>query len=271
MSEKLNFWEDLGLFVAVAREGGLSSASRVTGRSAATLGRRMRALERSIGKELFIRHTHGYTLTEQAEQLLTELLPVEATIARLGGDDHDDALPLVKLSAGTWTTLGLVERLDEIIGSPADVRLRFVSGEAVLSIPRREVVIGFRNQRPDQHGLAGRRLRRVEFAPYALPDAPDRWVSVTIDTPSAHWMSRSIDNSKVVCEVNSPRTAMDLALAGKGIALLPTFVGDAESSLIRKGDTIEELAHDQWIVVHQDDRKLAEVRRTVDRLFAVLA
>lgn len=83
-------------------------------------------------------------------------------------------------------------------------------------------------------------------------------------------MNRAIDNAKVLCEVTSPRTSLDLALIGQGIALLPTFIGDASPSLIRKGGTIEELAHDQWVVVHQDDRKLAEVRRTLDRLFAVL-
>lgn len=49
MSEAKAGWDDLHLFLAVAREGGLSPAARATGRSAATLGRRMLALERAMG------------------------------------------------------------------------------------------------------------------------------------------------------------------------------------------------------------------------------
>ena len=63
MNETISNWDDLHLFLAVAREGGLSPAARLTGRSAATLGRRMLALERSMGRELFVRHERGYELT----------------------------------------------------------------------------------------------------------------------------------------------------------------------------------------------------------------
>ena len=56
MDETSAGWDDLHLFLAVAREGGLSPAARATGRSAATLGRRMLALERAMGRELFVRH-----------------------------------------------------------------------------------------------------------------------------------------------------------------------------------------------------------------------
>ncbi len=73
MDETRASWDDLHLFLAVAREGGLSPAARTTGRSAATLGRRMLALERSIRRELFVRHERGYELTADARELLAEL------------------------------------------------------------------------------------------------------------------------------------------------------------------------------------------------------
>ncbi|MEM5473957.1 LysR family transcriptional regulator [Hoeflea sp. AS60] len=269
MNETKISWDDLHLFLAVAREGGLSPAARVTGRSAATLGRRMLALERSLGRELFVRHERGYEMTEEARKLLDDLAEVETRIARLPASSDSKDRPLVKVSAGTWTTLALLEGLDDITGEPADIRIRFVSAEATLDIQHREVVIGFRNQRPTQDGLAGRKLSRVEFAPFARKDAPERWIKVLADTPSARWLDRMIGND-AVCEVTSPRNSLDLALAGKGIALLPTFLGDRQSGLKRAGGTIPELDHDQWIVTHHDDRHLPEVRRTIDRLCQVL-
>lgn len=262
-------WDDLNLFLAVAREGGLSPAARTTRRSAATLGRRMHALERSMGRELFIRHDRGYEMTAEARMLLDELTDIESRIIRLTAPPDAEDRPLVKVSAGTWTTLALLRDIDQITGTPADIRLRFISAENILDIPRREVVIGFRNHRPVDTGLAGRKLARVEFAPYARTPSPERWIKVLADTPSARWLDRTIGKD-VLCEVSAPRNGLDLALAGKGIALLPTFVGDQESGLQRVGGTVAELAHDQWIVTHQDDRHLPEVRRTIDRLCRVL-
>lgn len=269
MNEMKVDWDDLHLFLAVAREGGLSPAAKVTQRSAATLGRRMLALERAMGRELFVRHDRGYEMTSEARKLLEELTEIEARIVRLTARPDAKERPLVKVSAGTWTTLALLEKLDEITGQPADIILRFISAETTLDMPRREVVIGFRNRRPTEESLAGRNLSRVEFAPYARTGAPERWIKVLADTPSARWLDKTIGND-AVCEVNAPRNSLDLALAGNGVALLPTFIGDGQKGLKRTGGTIPELAHDQWIVTHQDDRHLPEVRRTIDRMCRVL-
>ena len=269
MDEMNADWGDLRLFLAVAREGGLSPAARSTGRSPATLGRRMLSLERSLGQDLFIRHERGYELTAQGRELMAELSEIEARITRITAAPGDTARPLVKISAGTWTTLMLLDSLDEITGTPPDVKLRFVSAEAAFDIAHREIAIGIRNARPTDISLAGRSLSRVEFAPYAMAGAPDRWIKVLADTPSARWLDKRI-GSDAVCEVNAPRNSLDLALAGKGIALLPSFIGDRQNKLERAGDTIPELSHDQWLVTHQDDRHLPAVRRTIDRLCDVL-
>ena len=262
-------WDDLDLFLAVAREGGLSPAARVTGRSAATLGRRMHALERALGRELLVRHDRGYELTADGRSFFEELSSIERRIARLTQSASTAFRPLVKVSAGTWTTLALLDRFEDLVGAPPDVRLRFISAEHTLDIRHRETVIGFRNRSPTEEGLAGRKLARVEFAPYARSDASDRWIKVLADTPSARWLDRKVGDD-AVCEVNSPRNCLDLALAGIGIALLPTFIGDRQQEIDRAGPVVSELSHDQWIVTHQDDRHLPEVRRTIDRMCVVM-
>ena len=269
MDEKALEWSDLLLFLAIAREGGLSPASKITGRSPATLGRRMLALERATGRELFIRHDRGYELTVDAQVFVAELNEIETRINRLTAPPSQVTRPLVKVSTGTWTTLFLLENVEKITGEPADVRLRFVSSENVLDIARREVVIGVRNARPTEDNLVARKMSRIEFAPYATSKEPDRWIRVMANTPSANWVGKKVGNDAVY-EVNAPRNALDLALMGKGIALLPTFIGERQTSLHKVGASIPELAHDRWLVTHQDDRHLPEVRRTIDRLYHLL-
>ena len=269
MNEKPRSWDDLVLFLAVAREGGLSAASQTTGRSAATLGRRMLALERALGTDLFVRNATGYELTAAGRELVPELDAIDARLDRLFSGARRRRAPPVKVSAGTWTTLALLDELDRLLGDPPDVRLQFVSTETVLDIAHRETVIGIRNERPSATGLAVRRLRPVEFAPYATANAPERWIQPLVDTPSARWI-KGLGTDRIVCEVSSPRNALDLALAGKGIAVLPTFIGDARAPLERAGEPIGTLSHEQWIVIHQDDRERPEVRRAIDRLYQVL-
>lgn len=263
-------WSDLAAFAAIARHGGLSAAAREIGSSPPTLGRRMRVLERQLGRELFVRRTHGYELTDEGRQLRAQLAPAEAIIARATLPAPKDALPVVRIAAGTWTILAIVEYLQMLTGQPEDLKLRLLQGEDVLSIPRREASIGFRSQRPTQDGLAGRKLRRVEFAPYAAPGGADRWIVVRAGTPSSDWVMERCGAGGGV-ETDTPRLALDLALGGLGKAVLPTFIGDSQPGLEPLSPKIPELGHDQWLVTHDEDRHLPEVRRVLDRLSEVFA
>lgn len=264
-------WNDLSAFLAVARHGGLAAAARAHGSSAPTLGRRMRALERQLACELFVRRTHGYDLTEAGRRLRDDLEAAEATILRATAPAAD-TVPTVRLAAGTWTTLVLAGNLATLAGDPPDIRIAFVQGEDMLSLSRREAAIGLRAGRPTEAGLAGRKLRPVAFAPYATADASDRWIVVRGTAPSARWVAERCDDP--ACETTAPRLALDLALNGAGKALLPTFIGDAHlgdaRNLERVGPVVEELSHEQWLVTHDDDRHLPEVRKAIDRIVKLL-
>ncbi|RBO84753.1 LysR family transcriptional regulator [Marinomonas aquiplantarum] len=264
MIEKNMDWNDLKFFLAVARHGGLSAAAKQCQRSPATLGRRMYELEKQMQQELFIRQDRGYLLTADGQKLLSELTQIEALILRQTSPP-ETSRPLVKISAGSWTTLALIQHLDEFIGSPPDLLLRFVSEEKKLAISHREIVIGFRNQRPTEESLVCRKLAKVEFAPYSTKNAPNSWIKVIANTPSAQWLDQQ-KHLDIICETNAPRNSLDLALASKGIAVLPTFIGDTQTSLHRIDNIIEELSHDQWLVTHHEDRYLPEVRRLIQRI-----
>ena len=46
--------------------------------------------------------------------------------------------------------------------------------------------------------------------------------------------------------------------------VLPCFVGNLEPELTQSGLAIASLSHDQWLVVHGEDRNHPPVRHTVD-------
>lgn len=259
-------WDDLKLFLAVARAGGLSGAALATGKSAPTLGRRMLALEAVTGGELFHRRARGYELTEQGTALLNQVVDLEAQILPLDRSADSGGGVLVKVSAGTWMTHILCQSIQTILKGHESARLRFISSEHVLDIAHRETVIGIRNHRPEQNGLACRRIGRVQFAGYAHGKNVKPWVRVVGKTPSALWLAGK-PRDALNLEVTAPRNALDLACAGVARALLPTFIGDAQQGLIRVTAPIAELTHDQWLVTHQDERFRPEVRITIDRIY----
>lgn len=68
-------WDDLRIFLAVARAESLSGAGRRLGMDASTVGRRIARLEQAVGGALFAKTPQGYTLTAEGGRLVA---PAEA-------------------------------------------------------------------------------------------------------------------------------------------------------------------------------------------------
>ena len=63
-------WDDLKVFLVVAREESLSAAGRVLRIDPATVGRRIARLEAALGASLFLKSPQGYALSAAGERLL---------------------------------------------------------------------------------------------------------------------------------------------------------------------------------------------------------
>src|SRR5262245_2596305 len=65
-------WNDLRYFLAVARDGSIGAAARRLGVDPSTVQRRLRALEQATGRSLVERKGHGYTLTKEGNELVSQ-------------------------------------------------------------------------------------------------------------------------------------------------------------------------------------------------------
>ena len=63
-------WDDLQVFLAIARAGRLSTAARRLGVEHTTVARRLAVLEDELGVPLFYRTTTGYLLTPHGQNVL---------------------------------------------------------------------------------------------------------------------------------------------------------------------------------------------------------
>ena len=63
-------WDDMRIFLAVARDGSLSAAARHLKVTQPTVGRRLGQLEADLGARLFDRLPDGFVPTQAGEELL---------------------------------------------------------------------------------------------------------------------------------------------------------------------------------------------------------
>lgn len=73
-------WDDLRVFLAVARGESLSAAGRWLKIDPATVGRRIARLEEAMGARLFAKGPQGYKISEEGERLLTHAEQVETAM-----------------------------------------------------------------------------------------------------------------------------------------------------------------------------------------------
>lgn len=269
-------WEDIRLFILVARAGGLNGAAKSGQTSPATLGRRMLSLERQTGRNLFIRRQTGYALTEDGRQLLDIVVSMEAgsrSINNWLSSAHQ--LPKVRISAGTWTSEFLCENFARLWSVEDRFHLAFEATEKRLDIAHREVDIGLRNKQPEEISLASQKIGRVAMGAFCARNADKasrkRWIGLTSDrhqTSSMRWLA---DNKvDVVAWANTPRTCYGMMNAGIGVGIIPCFAGDRDPALERVADPIVELEQNQWLVMHDESRDQPEIRTVLDRLSALL-
>lgn len=271
-------WDDLRLFLDVARLGGLSAATSTTGLSAATLGRRVTALEQQIGEPLFVRRQTGYQLTPAGEELLRRAEDVEAAMLDLTRwRDGAVGKRIVRVSAGTWTSAFLARRIGELWHVDDGIRVELATAYPKLDIGRRAADLGIRSERPVDPNLAGRQVGRVAHAIYSglnLINGIEAglFVGTTGDAAniaSARWLMAH-HGDRIGVRGNDVQSVRELVAAGAGLSVFPCFVGDSDDRLVRVATPIPELDTEQWLVSHHEDRHRPEVRLVADRIAKLL-
>ncbi|OJF93439.1 LysR family transcriptional regulator [Pararhizobium antarcticum] len=270
-------WDDLKLFFQVASEGGLAGAAAVAGLSAPTIGRRMLALERTMGRSLFMRSQQGYRLAPDGEVLLLHVETLRKTVSDITRW-HGDAftLPIVSIGGDIWLGGFVAERAMELRGKTDGFRLcckRLLPDD---NLTFRHGMIAMFYEQPQSGNFAVSKSVTMAYCVYRAED--ERWntdlpwisIGTEVAASSAEkWVFRNHEQD-IHSWTNAPELLPKLIAAGAGRGVLPIFLGDTLPGLIRDGEPIAELTHPVWLTVNDDDRQRPEVRLTLDRLTDLL-
>jgi len=280
-------WSDLKLFLAIARFGTLGAAARSLGLTQPTMGRRLRALEASLGQTLFQRTTDGFVLTDEgtavfagAERIEEEALAMERVLA--GGSRQLDGF--LRLSSSDWFGAHVLSPvLAEFSQVHPKVEIELLTDSRLLNLSRREADLVFRIRPFTEAEVISRKLIHIEYGLYIRRGAPHpeagdgtgaRLISMDeafSDMPDVGWLQRLLPRANTVMRSNSRDVQAALCANGAGLAVLPRPLGDslAVVELVDLGEPPP--GRDTWVGYHRDMKRLARLRALLDLVIERLA
>ena len=283
-------WDDLRLFLAVAREGQMLGAANRMGISQARLSRHIAALETAIGARLFDRTTRGSALTadgtalfETAERMEAEVL---AGTARLRGRDAIAGTIRIGTPDGFGSAF-LAPRLGRFRDAYPDLRIQLVPVPRSFSLSEREADLAIMVGRPDKGRLRAKKLVDYSLGLYAAHDYLVRaGRPETIDALRAHTLIGYVDDLIYSPELNYAQefardwtsdievsTAIgqfEAVKAGAGIGICHDFMAADSDGLIRLFPDLS-VTRSYWIVWHENQAVERRVHAVVDMLDLIVA
>lgn len=287
-------WQDIQIFLEVARSERLTDAARRLGLDHSTLSRRTRRFEQALNTQLFERSTHGYHLTEAGQQLLAHAEEMARHAFEAGEsltDKNHQISGQIRLGVtegfGTWVIAPLLSAFCE---RHPGVTLDLLALPRVVNLSRHEADLAITVERPVSPGLVisrlcdyrlrlygsegylarhGRPKRLAELGEHRLVGYVDDLIfseqlsyleplldPAVIGHPGPHFAMRS----------TSVTTQHAACLHGAGLAVLPCFMASASETLVNVLADKVAIERQFWITARQEQRRLARVRLLWDFL-----
>jgi DNA-binding transcriptional LysR family regulator len=276
-------WDDVRVFLAIARQGSMRAAGRALGLSQPTIARRLAAFEATFSRAtLFDRLPEGLRLNAVGEQLVPAAESVEdamLTLERRRAATSPMSNGTVRVSTGECAAGFLARCLSEptTTALPAGITLELVDTRQTKSLVRREADMALRHEPPESGDFYVTKAGTFACSIYRRRGVDAAaWVTYTDEQAHyapARWVQRQADETgkPVVLRASSMLMHLEAIRAGTGRGVLPCYVGDGHPLLERLRPPIPEIAADYWIIVHRDLRRAALVRSAIDWMKAQFA
>ncbi|MEN3147252.1 LysR family transcriptional regulator [Neorhizobium sp. IRAMC:178] len=279
-------WDDVRMFLAVARTGQILAASRRLGINHATLGRRVTALEEDLRTRLLIRRTNGCELTAEgevffraAERMETEMLAAQASTGRI------DAAIAGTVRIGAPDGFGvsfLASRLGRLTRRHPELKLQLVPVPRSFSLSQREADIAITIERPEQGRLVSSKLTDYTLGLYASQTYLDQagtpqtvealkshprigYVEDLIFSPSLNFTGEVMRDWDASFEISSAIGQTEAVRSGAGIGILHDYVARQYPELVRVlPETV--IRRSYWTTYHETTRDLMRLRTVVEFL-----
>ena len=272
-------WDDIRIFLAVARAGQILGAARRLGINHATVARRINALEAELRAQLLTRRPSGAELTRAGEDFLiaAERMEAEMLGARaLVGDASVSISGTVRVGAPDGFGVAfLAPRLGELTSRHPDLMIELVPVPRSFSLSRREADVAVTVERPEHGRLVAAKLVDYALGLYAsktyferrgMPDTEADlsahsligYVEDLLASPSLNYAPEFFRGWKAGFSVSSALGQLEAVRSGAGIGILHRFIARAHPDLVPVLPQ-KTISRAYFIVYHESMRKLRRI------------
>ncbi|MBI1217549.1 MAG: LysR family transcriptional regulator [Rhodobacteraceae bacterium] len=279
-------WDDLRVFLAVARAESLSRAGRVLKIDPATVGRRVARLEEALGARLFTKGPQGYALTEEGTRLLDHAVRTEQAVAGALEEVRGGAGQLsgqIRIGAPDGcATYVLPQVVAAICDDNPGLEVQIVALPRVFNLSKREADMAIAVSRPE----AGR-LTVQKITDYHLHLAANRAylarhpaITGTADLKHHRFVGYIADMifdkeldylgevgaGPVPLASNSVTVQLNWVRQGAGVAVVHDFALPTAPEAVRVLADQVALTRAFYLIRHADDRRVERLNRFADLL-----
>lgn len=261
-------WDDLKFVLAAARSQSFVGAAAMLKVAHTTIGRRIKALEDTLGEELFDRTRDGCAPTEFCRKLLpvAERMEAEARQAlTLKSEAMDKPKGLVQLHTGAWMIEALlIPAFPKLQEQAPELRVFFIGDvvEDKSNLP--EFSMSLRYDVMPHRSELEIALRRVSYAVYRHKDtSKPKWVSTSggaVAMQTFRWAQEQGIAKEAPLLANDATLALAAIKAGVGQGLIPCILGEREPDLIRVSQGPPELVRTLRALIPRHVANTAQIK-----------
>ncbi|MGO4704701.1 LysR family transcriptional regulator [Microvirga sp. 2MCAF38] len=272
-------WDDLRIFLAVVAHGSMNGAGKALGQSQPTIARRIRMLEEALGVVLFQRGPNRLDLTEAGKAVLEAASPMAeaaSAVPKTAAAYRPDPDAPVRVTATASATMFLSFNAAELARAADPCEITYIPTRRRLDLAAGEADIALRMRRLPEadDSLIVRKVGVIAFAIYASSPEPQAVIAPTEDPALSRQAAFTTDFAKehhipIAARIGDMPIRYQAAKAGLGAAMLPCWLGDADSALVRVAEPREDLIEDVFLLTHQRSRNRANVKRVATAIAAL--
>ncbi|WP_420002962.1 LysR family transcriptional regulator [Arenibacterium sp. LLYu02] len=279
-------WDDMKVFLAVARESSLSGAGRILKMDPATVGRRVARFEQALKTSLFVKSPQGYALSAAGDRLLGHAEAAE--LAMRAGEEalsgpSDTLSGQIRIGAPDGCANYILPQVcAEISRTNPDLDIQIVALPRVINLSRREADMAVTVSAPTAGKLLVQKIcdyhLHLAASRYYLKDAPpiDKLEQLKDHKVIGYIPDMIFDREldylndlgveRVHLASNSVSVQIKMLAEGTAIGVVHDFALPSHRPLRKILKEEFHLARGFYLVRHQGDQRSERLNRFADAL-----
>lgn len=280
-------WNDLRIFLEVARSGTLGGAARRLKVDHSTISRHIARLEETINSPVFERRNQGLHITARGREIVQFVEAMEADAIALTdalGGSHREPSGTVRV--GTMEGIASLYLAGELVNLTRDyakISVELVTATQQMHVNQREADIFLSFFPPEGKALDVVPVGEFGLHLYASPaylndhgtpgDVGDlhnhqfaSYVDDLIQLDTVRWLNEVITRPQLAFQSSSMIAQLFAAVAGAGIVMLPSFSRPERFGLVQVLAGKIKVKRTVWMTVHKELQYLSRIKTVTNFL-----